>query len=356
MQIKLDKIASVTGRANLSQHVEVVEYVPAERGTVLVVEALEEKSVYGELELKGGRMARIIKGDIIAGVLGERQALKGFVGAIPQQIEVGDTLHMLNMGGVIGLCSSANADFGQPLRVRVLGAALVDGQIANIADFAVTWQYSLRQSAPIILVSGTCMNAGKTTAACEIVRELSSRGYRIAAAKLAGVATQRDLLNMQDHGAVCALSFSDAGLPSTTRTDSCLVPAAKGVLAALSACEPDAIIVEFGDGIMGHYGVDILLRDRELMSHVRAHVLCANDLVATWGGLRYLEEMGVQVDCVSGPATDNSAGIDYITEHFNIDAANGRNEPARLADLVEKLVFTNDTAVLQSVVLEQVVA
>ncbi|MDQ3929993.1 MAG: hypothetical protein M3328_12715 [Chloroflexota bacterium] len=339
MQVMLDKIASVTGRLNLEHEVEVAEYVPAERGTVLVVEALEEKSVYGELELRGGRMARIIKGDIIAGVLGERQALKGFVGSIPSHIEPGDTLHILNMGGVIGICSSANSDFGTPLKVRVIGSVVLDGQPANIMDHAVPWKNSLRDSAPIILVSGTCMNAGKTTAACEVVRVLSSHGYRVAAAKLAGVATQRDLLNMQDHGAVCALSFSDAGLPSTTRTDSCLVPAAKGVLSALNACNPDAIVVEFGDGIMGHYGVDILLRDREIMSHVRAHILCANDLVAAWGGLRYLEEMGVSVDCVSGPATDNSAGVDYITEHFSIDAANGRTEPDRLAAMVEHLVF-----------------
>ncbi|HEX8230340.1 MAG TPA: hypothetical protein VF826_13630 [Chloroflexia bacterium] len=349
MQVMLDKIASVTGRLNLEHEVDVAEYVPAERGTVLVVEALEEKAVYGELELRGGRMARIIKGDLIAGVLGERQALKGFVGSIPAHIEPGDTLHILNMGGVIGVCSSANSDFGTPLQVRVIGSVMHDGQPANIMDNAVPWQKSLRESAPIILVSGTCMNAGKTTAACEIVRELTSRGYRVAAAKLAGVATQRDLLNMQDHGAVCALSFSDAGLPSTTRTDSCLVPAAKGVLSALSACNPDAIVVEFGDGIMGHYGVDILLRDRELMSHVRAHILCANDLVAAWGGLRYLEEMGVSVDCVSGPATDNSAGVDYITVHFNIDAANGRAEPARLAGMVEQLVFA-ESRVLTEVV------
>ncbi|HET6261647.1 MAG TPA: hypothetical protein VFG99_05340 [Chloroflexia bacterium] len=349
MQVMLDKIASVTGRLNLEHEVEVAEYVPAERGIVLVVEALEEKAVYGELELRGGRMARIIKGDIIAGVLGERQALKGFVGSIPAHIEPGDTLHILNMGGVIGICSSANSDFGTPLQVRVIGSVMHDGQPANIMDHAVPWQKSLRECAPIVLVSGTCMNAGKTTAACEVVRVLSSRGYRVAAAKLAGVATQRDLLKMQEHGEVCALSFSDAGLPYTTRTDSCLVPAAKGVLSALSACNPDVIVVEFGDGIMGHYGVDILLRDRELMGHVRAHILCANDLVAAWGGLRYLDELGVSVDCVSGPATDNSAGVDYITQHFNIAAANGRGEPARLAGMVEKLVFA-EQGVLAEVV------
>jgi hypothetical protein len=339
MQVKLDKIASATARLELPQEIEVVQHVAAERGAVVIVEALEEKSVYGELELVGGRMARIIKGDIIAGVLGERQALKGFVGAIPTHVEPGDVLHILNLGGVVGACSSANADFGQPLRVRLLGAALVDGEPANIMQHAVPWQTGLPRSAPIILLSGTCMNAGKTTAACEVIRVLKRRGYKLAAAKLAGVATQRDLLNMQDHGANCALSFNDAGLPSTTHTDSCIVPAAKGVLAELNKCHPDAIIVELGDGIMGHYGVDLLLKDPELMSHVKAHVLCANDLVAAWGGLLYLGQLGLEVDCVSGPATDNSAGVDYIMHRFGKQAANARAEPDHLANLVEARVF-----------------
>src|SRR6478672_4366621 len=86
MQVKLDKQASATARLELPQDIEVGQHVAAERGVVVIVEALEEKSVYGELELVGGRMARIIKGDIIAGVLGERQALRGFVGVIPPRI------------------------------------------------------------------------------------------------------------------------------------------------------------------------------------------------------------------------------------------------------------------------------
>jgi hypothetical protein len=336
MGVKLDKIASATARARLSVGVEISTEITVERGAIIVVEALEEKSVYGELELLGGRTARIIKGDIIAGVLGDRKALKGFVGSIPAHIEAGDTLHILNMGGVIGLCHSANADFGKALQVRIIGTALMDGEPANIMRNAVPWQSSLQHSAPLILVSGTCMNAGKTTAACEIIRVLKGRGYRLAAAKLAGVATQRDILNMLDHGAVAAMSFSDAGLPSTTHTDTCIVPAAKGVLTALNESHPDAIIVEFGDGIMGHYGVDLLLKDRELMGHVGMHILCANDLVAAWGGILYLEQnLGVHVDCISGPATDNSAGVEYIEKRFGKPAANGRVAPIELADKVE---------------------
>lgn len=344
MQIKLDKIASVTARVHLTREVTIVRTVKAERGTVVVVEALEEKPVYGELELVGGRLARIIKGDVIAGVLGERQALKGFVGSIPTRITPGDILHVLNMGGVIGQSISANPEFGEPLKVRVLGSLVVDEQPANIINYAIPWQNSLPGSAPVILLSGTCMHAGKTTAACEVIRVLRSRGYQVAAAKLAGVATQRDLLNMRDHGATEALSFSDAGLPSTTHTDNCIVPAAKGILAKLNEAVPDAIVVELGDGIMGHYGVDLLLKDPELMSHVKAHVLCANDLVAAWGGLLYLAQLGLEVHCVSGPASDNSAGVDYIEQHFGTPAANGRTNAVRLTDIVEARVFSMTAA------------
>ena len=307
IQVKLDKIASATATLPLDRCCHIGTTIPSESGTVLVVEALEEKNVYGELELVGGRMARIIKGDLIAGVLGR--------------------------------CVSANPELGKPLRVRVVGTALIDGAPANIRQGAIAWQDSLPVSAPLIIISGTCMNSGKTTVACEILRLLSSKGYRVAGAKVAGVATRRDLYNMLDHGAVAGLTFSDAGLPSTVQNLDAVVPAAKGILAALNEQHPDAIVVELGDGIMGRYGVDLLLKDAELMGHARAHVLCANDLVGAWGGLRFLSDLGLDVDCVAGPATDNSAGVEYIEQRFGVAAANARTDPAQLARLIERKVF-----------------
>jgi hypothetical protein len=74
-------------------------------------------------------------------------------------------------------------------------------QLDGILTRLEPWRTHLLRSAPIILVSGTCMNVGKTTVACEIVRALAAKGYRVAASKLAGVATQRDLLNMRAVGA-----------------------------------------------------------------------------------------------------------------------------------------------------------
>ena len=71
-------------------------------GPVLAVRALMEKSVYDRLELVSGRMAKINKGDVMAGTLGYRRALKGFVGIVPDSIHAGDTIHVLNLGGVLG--------------------------------------------------------------------------------------------------------------------------------------------------------------------------------------------------------------------------------------------------------------
>ena len=82
-------------------------------------------------------MAKINKGDVMAGTLGYRRALKGFVGTIPESIHVGDTIHVLNIGGVLGVCIGKNPDVGSPLEVEVLGSVLLDGKPANIAQNAL---------------------------------------------------------------------------------------------------------------------------------------------------------------------------------------------------------------------------
>ena len=127
MKVKLNKIASVTYRLDLTGEVEISRLVQSETGNVLVVRALEEKRVYDVMELTTGRMAHVGKGDVLVGALGQRDALRGFVGRVPGSVSVGDTLHLLNLGGVLGEVISENKDVGHPLRVEVLGA---DGALA----------------------------------------------------------------------------------------------------------------------------------------------------------------------------------------------------------------------------------
>ena len=80
MKVHLDKIASVTIHLDLPREVELSDKVEPREGKVIVVKALQEKTIYNTIELASGRMARIGRDDVIAGALGRRKALRGFVG------------------------------------------------------------------------------------------------------------------------------------------------------------------------------------------------------------------------------------------------------------------------------------
>jgi len=345
MQVTLDKIASVTARVNLSREVEVSSTVVAERGAVIIVEALEEKSVYGELELLGGRMARIIKGDIIAGVVGERQALKGFVGAIPGQIAAGDILHILNLGGVIGECVSHNPEVGSPFEFEVLGQVLVypefqsrEGQAANIRMGALQ-QEGRRLDCKVIYVAGTCMNAGKTAAACALVRRLTQAGFRGGGAKLTGVSLMRDTLSMRDYGAGVTYDFTDAGIVCTGHDSANQV--ARTLFAQLSGRGLDVIVAETGDGIMGDYGVQAILADPELKALTAGFVFCANDPVGVAGGVRHLKsEYGIDADVVTGPATDNNVGVRFVEREVGLRAINARTNSKAFGEHLLEVLAT----------------
>ena len=333
MNITLDKIASSTARLNLPRQVEITPHIDAREGNVLAVRALMEKSVYDRLELVSGRMAKINKGDVLAGTLGFRRALKGFVGIVPESIHVGDTIHVLNLGGVLGLCVGKNPEIGPPLEAEVLGAVLLDGKPANIARNALPPRDDLADCPPLVVVAGTCMSAGKTAAASEIVKRFASAGSRVAAAKLSGVACLKDTLDMEDHGAFATLSFLDCGLPSTAHVPD-LAPYARAILSELAAQKPDVIVVELGDGILGDYRVATFFADPDLVRATKAVVMCANDLVAAWGAQQLMEQWKIPITIVSGPVTDNQTGTEYITQQMRLPAANAKNDGRTLFGVV----------------------
>lgn len=333
MKIRLDKIASSTARLDLPREVEVSPHVEAKEGNVLAVRALMEKSVYDRLELTTGRMAKINKGDVMAGTLGYRRALKGFVGTIPESIHAGDTIHVLNLGGVLGVCIGKNPDVGSPLEVEVLGSVMIDGMPANISRNALAPREDMPSCPPLVVVAGTCMSAGKTAAASEIVKRFAQSGTRVAAAKLSGVAALKDTLDMEDHGAFATLSFLDCGLPSTARVKD-LAPYARAILAELAAQKPEVIVLELGDGILGDYHVGSFFQHEDLVRATKAVVMCANDLVAAWGAKKLMEEWRIPITVISGPVTDNQTGTDYISRELRLPAANAKTDGRALFGII----------------------
>jgi len=284
-------------------------------------------------------MATVTEGDVMVGALGHRNALRGYSGHLPTKLAVGDTIQILNIGGVLGICDSANPDVGPPFDCEVLGTVLHFPYLGErIGIPARAGERTLDANAPlqtdgvpVIALAGTCMDSGKTAAACAIVSRLRHRGFDIAACKATGVSLRRDILAMEDAGASETMIFSDLGIVTTTAKNG---PAlTRALLTGLATHRPDAIVLELGDGLLGDYGVEAILSDTSIRSAFTAVVLCANDPVAAWGGARILrEQFDIEPAVVTGPATDNAVGIKQISGRLDLPAINALSNGVALGD------------------------
>lgn len=336
-----DKIASVAESCELSPELRLGADIPAEEGVVVAVEILNDKAAYNHVELASGRMALVQQGDVLVGALGHRKALFGYSGSIPRSVQPGDVLQLLNLGGVIGTCDSADPERGEPFDCRVLGAVLEFPYLGERIGVParVGASASLEPSAiningiPIVAVAGTCMDSGKTAAACAIISHLRHKGLVVDAFKATGVSAKRDILAMEDAGARETRIFTDLGIVTTSATNASR--ATTTILNELARGRPDIIVFELGDGLLGAYGVETILDDDAIKSVLTSVVLSANDPVAAWGGVTLLRDrFGIEPTVVTGPATDNAVGIDIIRRQLALDAANARTSGALLGDIV----------------------
>ena len=339
--IIVDKIASVAQACGLSHELRIAADIPAEEGVVLAVEVLTNKANYNTLELSSGRMAKVSRGDVVVGALGHRRALFGYSGHLPAKVQPGDVIQLLNIGGVLGICDSANPEKGRPFDCRVLGVVLQFpflgeriGVPARVGSRALEQSTTLdTRGVPVVALAGTCMEAGKTAAACAIVARMRHRGLTVDAFKATGVSLRRDILAMEDSGARRSMIFTDLGIVTTTPKSG---PAlTRTMLNEMAAGRPDVIVFELGDGILGAYGVEAILEAQDIAASLTAVVLSANDPVAAWGGVKLLRErFGIEPCVVTGPATDNAVGVDIIREQMGVAAFNAMTSGTELGDHV----------------------
>lgn len=347
----VDKIASVGQHSELAHELRLSDDIPCEEGVLVAVRVLNNKTRYNQLELTSGRMATVNQGDVVVGALGHRKALRGYSGHLPTQLKPGDTIQLLNIGGVLGVCDSANPDVGPPFDCEVLGTVLHFPYLGErIGVPARVGAKTLDQNAAlethgvsVVALAGTCMDSGKTAAACAIVGRLRHLGLNVAACKATGVSLRRDILTMEDAGANETMIFSDLGVVTTTPANG---PAlTRALLSSLAENKPDVIVLELGDGLLGAYGVEAILRDRSIRDAFTAVILCANDPVSAWGGARLMrDEFDIEPAVVTGPATDNAVGVDQIAERLSLPAINALTNGVALGDLVAGLLSDKEAA------------
>jgi hypothetical protein len=330
-------VHKISSAASLVLQDPCVTIIPCARPQLgdLVVLRVKKGSNGNSLEVGSGRFATVQEDDLIVGVLGERRALKGHVGHMPESLMVGDSLNILNLGGVIGKIAGGFQDVAKATEGIYLGSVVANDQILNIKSGALPIIDDYKSTVPLILVAGTCMHSGKTKAAAELVRQFAKHGYVVAAAKLTGVACMRDTILMEDSGAKATLNFAHCGYPSTVNiTD--IAPVAKAIIKELvERVAPEVVIIELGDGLIGEYNVESFFHDSQLMAASAGVMLCATDFVGTWGGLEILKQFGSAADAISGSATDSQMAVDFIERKFGTPAANAVTNPEKLFEVME---------------------
>ncbi len=343
--VVVDKIASVAQHNELGLELRLSKDIPCEEGVLVAARVLNSKSRYNQMELTSGRMATVNQGDVIVGALGHRKALRGYSGHLPKKLKVGDTIQILNIGGVLGICDSANPDVGAPFDCEVLGTVLSFpylgeriGVPARAGATTLEAEPAIHTAGiPVVAMAGTCMDSGKTAAACAIVGRLRHLGFNVAACKATGVSLRRDVLAMEDAGATSTMIFSDFGIVTTTEKNGRQLT--RALLTGLAAKQPDVIVLELGDGLLGAYGVGSILSDEEIRESLTAVVLCATDPVSAWGGVELLRnEFSIEPAVVTGPATDNDVGVQQIDARTSLPAINALVNPIKLGDLVASLI------------------
>jgi hypothetical protein len=295
-----------------------IEALPRERwntGDYVVGEVLDSGLTPYPVETVDGSYEEVDVGDRIIGALGARAATLEAVG--DWRAVKGDlVLDTLTAAAVLGRCTSAAVPPPPMARVRYLGHATREGRPCSMAA-SVEPLPERRLKAPVVLIIGTSMNAGKTASASAIVRELAGTGRRVAGAKLTGVGRYRDILAMREAGAEWIVDFIDGGLPSTVVPATVFEPALEHLCSKLAGFEPDVVVAEAGASPLEPYNGDATMA--LLAENLRIIVLCASDPYAVVG---VMSAFGTRPDLIAGRATSTDAALALIEKLVSIPAVN----------------------------------
>jgi len=281
------------------------------------------------LELCDGRMSPALIGDQLIGALGVRYATLEATGTWEA---VGDdgAMHILTGAGLLGKLTSKSAYVPAVMSVRYIGHVFTGKQQARMQNYAAR-PPAAEFDTPVMLITGTSMSAGKTTAARVLIRQLKRLGLRVAGAKLTGAGRYKDILAMRDAGADAIFDFVDAGLPSSIAEPPEFMPALETLVHLITGAEADIAVIEIGASPLEPYNGQFAVH--KIRDQICYHVLCASDPYAVLGVMTGFD---LKPDLVSGPAVNTLAGQELVEKLCHVRALN-LIDPTVLPELRDRL-------------------
>jgi hypothetical protein len=288
-------------------------------GDYIVCE-VEEASGFTHLELDTGRLTNLVVGDRIIAVPGKRMATLEWTGDW-EAVGPDGKMNMLTGAGLVGRVISRSPFLPAAMKLRYCGHVMLGGHKATMRRFVP--EVEPRDFLiPTVLLIGTSMSCGKTTAARTIVRLLAGKGKRVLAAKVTGAGRYRDIQTVGDSGAEWIYDFVDAGIPSTVMPEGEYREAISGLLSRMAADPADVAVIEIGASPLEPYNGMAAI---DLLSEaLRCTALAASDAYAASG---LMSSTNIRPDLICGPAANTQAGI-ALTENLCGVTALNLSDPA----------------------------
>lgn len=312
--IAIGSVARTTDLKQEGYELSRVERGAWRTGDLVVGRVTQARGPLARVELTNGRMAELVEGDLVLGALGVRHATLEAVGSWEA---VGDDLrmHMLTSAGLLGRCTSLSRWLPGLVSLDYEGHATRHGERLDLAGF-VPSSPPASFAHPTILIIGTSMSAGKTTAAKAVIRSLKRLGREtVVGCKLTGAGRYRDILSMGDAGADAIHDFVDVGLPSSILPPEEFRAPLRTLLGIVAAHEPDVVVAEAGASPVEPYNGEVVME--EIRAHVRMTILCASDPYAVIGVMKGFD---LTPDLVAGRATSTRAGVEVVQRLCEVEA------------------------------------
>jgi hypothetical protein len=261
----------------------------------LVVARVIEIGAHAHAESRSGRRMRLHIGDLVVGALGNRYATDFFEGYVLDQRGT----HLLTAGGLIGSVVSAHEIRERPTQLEICGGLCDErGRPLSTETFAAAIPATPAATPPTVVVVGSGMNAGKTTAAAAMVLAFTRAGLRAGAGKVTGSGSGKDRWEYLDAGAVAVADFLDFGMSSTYgHPAERLTTTMLAIRDQLAAAGCDVIVLEIADGLLMPETARLVER---LAGEVEAVVLATGDALSAHAGVEMLRRLDLPVRAVSG--------------------------------------------------------
>ena len=277
----------------------------------LVLARVAEIGQHKRLHLPDGAKKNLFVGDHVIVAYGHRYASSQFEALMPPDLR---PCHLVAAGGL--------ASFVRPARSHIRRAATLlepvglvtsgpEAPPLNVAGWALTRPPAHKVSASphIVLVVGTAMDSGKTTAAANLTVGLRRLGLRVGYSKVTGTGAAGDPMLLTDAGADPVLDFTDVGYVSTYRLRAPVVESIFGDLVELQrAAGVGVVILEIADGLL-QTETRALLEAPVVKEVVDSVLFAASEAMSAIAGEHWLTSRGLPLRALTGRLTSSPLQI-----------------------------------------------